>query len=256
MGGGYVVIDLRDEVAIVTGASRGLGKEMALALSRAGAQVAVVSRNVDQLKECVREIERAGGRGLAVRCDVADAEQVARMVDEVRRAFGRIDILVNNAGIAVDKEVTDITVDEFSAMVATNVYGPFLCTRAVGPYMIERRKGKVINIASIAGIIGLRSLACYGATKGAVIQLTRGLAVEWARYGITVNAICPGYIETGINEVFLSNEQLRKKVVDRIPLRRIGLPEEIAGLVVFLASKAADYITGHVLVADGGQTVS
>lgn len=249
-------IDLGGRVAIVTGASRGLGEAVTLALTLAGAHVVAIARDSAKLADTVAQVEERGGTASSVCCDVTDEVAVDEAVAEIVARHGRIDILVNNAGIAIVESVVDMSLDNFQAMMATNVTGSFLMARAVGRSMIDQGGGKIINIGSIDAIVGAAGLVGYCASKGAVVQLTRGLAVEWARHNIQVNCLCPGYFVTDINRDDLEDELLRRKVLARIPQRRFGELNELVHWVTFLSSPASDYTTGQVLVVDGGQSAN
>ena len=244
---------LDGKVAWVTGASRGLGRAMAVALAEAGADLVLSARTVVDLEGTASEVKRLGRQALAVQADVtrkADADAVvARAIGE----FDRIDILVNNAGIAPVKTLVETEEADWDAVINTNVRGPYLSTRAVGPHLIARKAGKVINMASVLSFVGEPMVVPYGTSKGAILQFTRGLAVEWARYNIQVNAICPGYFQTAMNEEFLASEEGRAYLNRWVPMRRAGRPAELGPAVVFLASAASDFITGAHLVIDGGQ---
>lgn len=252
----FDLLKLNEKVALVTGAGRGLGKAIALALADAGSDLICIGRTKAQIEETCAEAEKTGRKAIAVPTDVTSSESVNKMCLHGLAEFGRIDILVNNAGFAIEKPFCEISDEEWDRVINTNLRGAFYCTRAVGRQMIERREGKIINISSIMGIRGYQNFASYCVSKAGIIQLTRTLALEWARYKIHVNAIAPGIFLTSFNERAFTNEQIRDMVLKRIPFRRFGQPEELGGLVVYLASKASDYITGEVIVFDGGQQVN
>jgi len=238
----------------VTGGARGLGAAAAWALAEAGADVALLARSNDQVVATAREIEEAHGRkALAVECDVADEASVEEAASLVLAAFGRVDVLVNNAGMAHVSPLLDLDLAQLRRVLDVNVIGTFLCARAFGAHMVAQRKGSVINVASVAGLGGEADLTAYCASKGAVIAFTKALAVEWARHNVTVNAIAPGYFRTELNRLALDDVKVGPKIVGGIPLRRVGQPEEIGPLVVYLASDAAAFMTGSVVVLDGGQ---
>lgn len=251
---GTRLFDLTGRVAVVTGAGRGLGRSMALALAAAGADVVVSSRTAGDL-ESLREEINALGRGcqpITADCTVeADCE---RLVSGAQEAFGRLDILVNNAGINIRKPVLELAAEEFRSVLATNLDGYFLCGRAAGRAMVAQGSGKVINISSIMGRVVLATQAAYASSKGAIEQLTKVMAVEWAEAGVQVNAIAPTYFETELTRPLFEDAARHDLIVERTPMRRWGQPHELAGAVIFLASGASDYVTGHTLVVDGGWT--
>jgi len=247
-------LSLDGKVAVVTGAGRGLGQACALTLAEAGADLALVARSSDQLEETARLVKEHGRRALIVPADVTDEDAVEAVAAEVVERFGRVDILVNNAGMAHVAPLLELTLQDLRQVMDVNVIGAFLCTRAFGAHMVAQRKGVIINIASVAGINGEPELTAYCASKGALIAFTRALAVEWARHGVTVNAIAPGYFRTDLNKQALDDVKVGPKIVAHIPLRRVGQPEELGPLVVYLASDAAAFMTGSVVVLDGGQT--
>ncbi len=245
-------VDLSDNTAIVTGASQGLGRAMAIALAANGAKVACVARNAEKLADAVAEIEAAGGQAEAMACDVTDRESVDRLVDDVAEKWGKLDILVNNAGITRDGLLPRMTDDDWDSVINTNLRGTFLFTRAASRYMMRARYGRVINISSISGLIGNPGQTNYSASKAAVIALARSLSRELAGRKVTVNAVAPGFIESEMTEVL--GEMVIAEAKKRIPAKRLGTPEDVAAAVLFLASPAAAYITGQVLTVDGGMT--
>jgi len=249
------LFDLQGRVAIVTGGSMGLGKQMAEALADAGADLALCARKVEKCEETAAEISRSTGKGvMALKCDVSDAGEVQKMVDAVVEKFGRIDILVNNAGIAWVGSPEKIPVPDWEKVLKVNVTGVFLCSQAVGRVMIEQKQGKIINIASVAGLAGISErildTISYNTSKGAVVNFTRDLAVKWAKYNINVNAIAPGFFPSHMTEWVIENRS--QALLEAIPLGRCGGEDDLRGVVVFLASRASDYITGEVIRADGG----
>jgi len=244
---------LDEKVAWVTGASRGLGRAMAVALAEAGADLVLSARTVVDLEGTASEVKRLGRRAVAVQADVTRKADADAVVAKAIAEFDRIDILVNNAGIAPVKTLVETEEADWEAVINTNVRGPYLSTRAVGPHLIARKAGKVINIASVLSFVGEPMVVPYAASKGAILQFTRGLAVEWARYNIQVNAICPGYFSTTMNQEFLASDEGRAYLNRWVPMRRAGRPEELGPAVVFLASAASDFITGAHVVIDGGQ---
>ncbi len=248
---------LDGKTAVVTGGGRGLGQYMAEALSDAGANVVLCSRKKEALEEVKVGIEARGGKALALACDVTDPEDVNQVVEEIEESFGPIDVLVNNSGATWGAPTVEMPLDKFDLVVGVNVRGTFLMSQAVGRRMIERGEGgRIVNIASIAGLLGghpdyMQTIG-YNASKGAVISMTRDLATTWARYGINVNAIAPGWFPTKMSGGLI--EQHEEKMLEGIPLHRFGNPEDIKGLVLLLASPAGAYITGQTLIVDGGAT--
>ena len=249
------LFELRGQVALVTGASKGLGRSMSMALAEAGADVVMVARGPVKLAEAEKEVADMGVRTLAIAADVTVAEDVEKMVGKALAKFGKIDILVNNVGTYTGKPIVESTTEEWLDMINTNLTTTYLCCRTVGKHMIERKRGKVVNMAAAIGALGARNASAYCASKGGVIQLTRALAVEWAKYGITVNAIAPGTMETEITKKMLEDPKVRKAVEGKIPMKRIGYPSDLAGAVIFLSASGSDYITGQTMFVDGGFSV-
>lgn len=245
---------LDGKVCIVTGASRGLGRAMAVALAEAGADVVVTARSEQALVETANAIAERGRRSLAVPCDVHDSKSVAAMVERALGEFESIDVLVNNAGGGDMKPLVEMTEEEWLRIVDLNVNSMFRLCKAVGPNMISRGKGKVINMSSMYGLVGEKNVTAYCASKGAIIQFTRALALEWAQHNIQVTALAPGYIYTERTSRVFDDPRLSAMLTSRVPLGRIGQPEELGPLVVYLASDASDFMTGSVIVIDGGQT--
>lgn len=245
-------MNLKNKVAIVTGSRRGIGKAIALALAKAGANVVVSDINIDDCNKVVEEIKDINGNALAVKADVSNPEDVSKMINLTTEKFGKVDILVNNAGIYMQKSLTDVTEQDFDRILDINLKGVFLCSKAAVPEMIKQGKGKIINIASIAGQVGFANSSAYCASKGGIINMTRELALELGQYKINVNAIGPGVIETPMTKDLLEDKATKETLLANIPLNRIGKPEDIANAALFLASDNSDYITGITLFVDGG----
>lgn len=244
---------LNGKVAWVTGASRGIGKAIALGMAGAGADVVLSARNADTLAPVAREIEEAlpGRRTLCLPLDVSKVDTFAPAMEEVLAKMGHIDILVNNAGANIRKESMQYTPDEWDQVLDTNLKGAFFLTQTVGKHLIEQGSGKILNIGSMSAYLGLPTISAYTASKAAIQQLTRLLAVEWAEHNIQVNAIAPGWISTELTAAIRETPRYQW-VLNRTPAGRFGEPEELAGAAVFLCSPAADFITGHVIAVDGG----
>ncbi|MEK6709205.1 MAG: glucose 1-dehydrogenase, partial [Nitrospinota bacterium] len=246
------MFDLTGKIALVTGGGTGLGRAMALALAEAGADVAVAARRREKLEETAGAIRSLGRRAAAVGLDLTDPADVARAVAEAEGALGPIGILVNNSGVSGEGWAAELPLERWEEVMATNLRGAFLMCQAVGRGMIGRGSGGIVNVASVAGMIGVRMLAAYTSSKGGLIQLTRTLALEWARHGVRVNALAPGYFLTDLNRAHFSTEAGERMVRNHIPMGRLGQPSELAGAVVFLASEASSFMTGAVLTVDGG----
>ncbi|HEV8683335.1 MAG TPA: SDR family NAD(P)-dependent oxidoreductase [Actinomycetota bacterium] len=249
--------ELEGKVALVTGGSRGIGRAIALAFAQAGADVMLAARGREELEAATKEVEAEGRRALAVPTDVTDPEQVRSLVDRAAEEMGTIDILVNNAGGAPFLSTVDsIREDGFEKYLRLNFTSAFYCTKAVAPLLLEKRAGCVINVASVAGLTASPGLTYYGAAKAALINFTRTVAREWASSGIRVNAIAPGWIETDLNVGARQDPNFYETIRSSIPMGRWGRSEEVATVARFLASDAASFITGAVIVVDGGQTLS
>ncbi|MET0740487.1 MAG: SDR family NAD(P)-dependent oxidoreductase [Candidatus Nanopelagicales bacterium] len=249
--------DLTDRTALVTGASRGIGRAIALAYAAAGADVALLARDANRLAEVAAEVEGRGRNALVLTCDVTDDAALSTATDDAYEAFGRVDVLVNNAGgNNFMSPFTDLRMSGWDKVMRLNLDSTVRLSQIVGRRMVEARGGSVINVASVAGIGASPLMAHYGAAKAAVVSLTRTLAIEWAWAGVRVNALVPGWIETDLTDFARQHEEIGQGMIGRVPMQRWGRDEEIAGPAVFLASDAASFITGHTLVVDGGLTVN
>lgn len=244
--------DLSGKIAIVTGASRGLGQYFGRALARAGADLVITSRNPDSLVPFKAEIEALGRNALPVQLEVRDYDSIQKMVERALDEYGKIDILVNNAGCNIRKRAIDVTWDDWNLVLETNLRGSFFVAQAVARTMVPRRYGRIINIGSVTCVFGYLGLAPYCASRGGIKQLTMSLADDWGMYGITVNCLAPGWFKTAQSTVLYENKEWVEYICDRIPLKRPGQPNDLDGAVVFLASDASEYITGQTLLVDGG----
>lgn len=246
------LFDLTGRVALVTGTSRGLGQYFARALARAGADLILTSRNRESLADFENEIRGLGRRAVSLELDVRDHASIVRMAADAEAAFRRVDILVNNAGCNVRKPALDVTWDDWNLVIDTNLRGSFFVAQAIARGMIARGYGRIVNIGSVTSVFGYAGLAPYGASRGGIRQLTMGLADDWGPHGITVNCLAPGWFQTKQNQVMYEDQEWVDYLTERIPLRRPGLPNDLDGAVVFLASEASRYVTGQTLLVDGG----
>ncbi|GAA4405098.1 SDR family oxidoreductase [Nibrella viscosa] len=247
--------DVNGQVALVTGAAKGIGRACAVALAEAGAHLILGLRDRNTGDELAEEIRQMGRAVLPVQMNTAHLTEIREAVDAGYRHFGRIDILVNNAGIGFPAKAEDVTEEDFDYTLAVNLKGTFFTAQAVAKIMMQQRRGRIINIGSQAGFVALPTESVYCMTKAGISHLTKCLALEWAPYNITVNAVAPTFIETPGTRKWLDDEAFRASVRQRIPLGRIGQPAEVAAPVVFLASPAASLITGETLMIDGGWTI-
>jgi NAD(P)-dependent dehydrogenase (short-subunit alcohol dehydrogenase family) len=250
--------NFKNKIVVVTGGSRGIGRSIAVAFGEAGANVVVAARKVDLLKSVVDEIHARGGDGFYVECDLTRDETIYGLVERSVDRYGRIDVLVNNAGIGPwVKKSEEVSKEMWEEVLQVNLMAPFLLCREAGKIMMTNNWGRIINVASVGGAIALPRQIAYCAAKGALIQMTRVLAIEWAgKYNITVNAIAPGYITTDLTAEMRASEKISKNLLQRTPRRRFGKPDEIAGAALYLASESASYTTGSVLYIDGGWLAS
>ena len=246
---------LDGQVALITGSARGIGKACALALAQAGADIILGLKNKNSAQALVKQIQKLGREVLPIQMDAMQLQEILEGVQAGVQHFKHIDILVNNAGIGVPNPAEQVTEKDFDETLAVNLKGTFFTAQAVGKVMIKQRHGRIINLSSQAGFVALPSESVYCMTKAAISHLTKCLALEWAPYNITVNAVAPTFIETPGTKKWLDNKTFRTSVEKRIPLGRIGNPMEVAGPVLFLASPAASLITGETLMVDGGWTI-
>ena len=247
---------LAGKVAVVTGASRGLGRALAVALAGAGAAVVLAARSRPHLEESAHAVERAGGRAIAMTADVSRYADVEAVMDRAVVELGRLDIVVNNSGVARVAPLAELSPDDWQAVVSVNLTGVFHGCRAAARHLIGQRSGKVINLASVLGAVGLPGYTAYAASKGGVMALTRTLGVEWARHNIQVNAIAPGWFVTDMNAAAFADPRIHERLLGDVPARRTGRLEEIGPLAVYLASAASDFMTGQTIFLDGGHSAA
>jgi gluconate 5-dehydrogenase len=248
--------DLTGKFALVTGASRGLGRSFALTLARAGADVAVTSRTLGSLDDTRKQIEGLGRRCLPLALDVREQASIKAAVDAAQRAFGRLDILVNNAGCNIRKPALEVTWEDWNTILDTNLRGPFFVAQAVARHMVGQGGGRIVNIGSVTSVAGYAGLGPYGASRGGIKQLTMSLAADWGPHGITVNCLAPGWFKTAQNAVMYEDADWVRYLSDKIPLRRPGATDDLDGALVFLASEASRYVSGQTLLVDGGISVN
>ena len=247
--------DLSGKVAIVTGAGRGMGYHIALALARYGADLVVCSRTVSELEKVGAQIEKLGRRVLIQKMDVTNIPEIHSMVEAAVKTFGRIDLLVNNAGLNIPQWAEEVTEEAWDRVFDINLKGTFFCAQAVGKVMIRQKRGKIINISSQSGSVGLIMRSAYCASKGGLNLLTKVLALEWAKHNILVNAIAPTFLETPMTKPMLEKKEFHDYVMGNILLGRLAKFEDVTGAVIYLASEASNMVTGHVLLIDGGWTI-
>jgi len=244
--------DLSGKVAIVTGASRGLGQYFGRALAKAGADLVITSRNIDALQDFKAEIEALGRKAFPVALDVRDYDSIQRMVTLTIEAYGKIDILINNAGCNIRKPALEITWEDWNTVLDTNLRGSFFVAQGVAREMIPQKYGRIINIGSVTSVFGYAGITPYCASRGGVKQMTMSLADDWGIYGLTVNCLAPGWFKTDQNKILYEDREWVTYICDRIPLKRPGEPGDLEGTVVFLASDASAYLTGQTILVDGG----
>lgn len=249
------MFESKGKMVLITGATKGIGAGIAEAFAQNGADVVIVSRNQAECEAVSEDLsQRFGVRAYAHSCDVTKLSSIETLVSDTVKKFGRIDVLVNNAGVAVTKPAVDLTEEDWDKVLNTNLKGVFFLSQAVGKAMIERKAGKVINVASMFGLVGDKGILPYLASKGGVLQMTKGLALEWAKYNIQVNAVAPGYVITALNGKMLNTDAVREKIFAKTPMRRYAESKEVASTVLYLASDEASYVTGSVYSVDGGWT--
>lgn len=244
-------MELKNKVAIVTGSAEGIGKAIAAAFIEEGAKVVIADINYKKATETANEF---GNNAYAVKVDVTDSAQVKNMVKDSLDHFKKIDILVNNAGLNIRRPSTDVSQEDWDTVLNTNLKGSFFCAQAAAKEMIKRKHGRIINVGSCTCVFGMEGIAPYTASRGAILSMTRSLAAEWGKFGITVNVLAPGWFKTAQNAVLYENKEWVDYITERIPLNRPGQPHDLDGTVIFLASDASEYITGQIILVDGGFT--
>jgi NAD(P)-dependent dehydrogenase (short-subunit alcohol dehydrogenase family) len=249
---GHPLLELTDKTAVVIGGTSGIGLALSRGLAQAGANVVPTGRRVEQVRTAASVVESLGRRSLATTCDVTDNSSLEHLLHVVCTAFGSVEILVNCAGRTKRMPTLDVPETDWDAIIETNLTGTFRACRVFGRHMVERGYGRIINIGSLSSFVGLYEVAAYSASKGAVASLTKALAVEWAKFGVCVNALVPGVLRTDLNAALLDGTDRGREFLLRTPMKRFGQLDELAGATVFLASNAASFVTGHLLVVDGG----
>jgi len=248
-------IDLKEKVAIITGAGKGIGRDIALALADSGAKVAIMSRTESDLDKLAQEIKQLGSEALVVPMDIQKTEEIYEAVNKTLKYFSKIDILVNNAGVMILKKAVDFTEDIWNQMVDTNLKGTFFMSQAVAKKaMIPQKNGKIINISSQLAFVGNYERSIYCSTKGGILQMTRALAIEWSDYDIHVNSVAPGYTKTEMTKGLLEDETKYQQIVSMIPLRRVAETSDVSAAVLYLASDYSNFVTGQTIIIDGGYT--
>ncbi len=249
------LFNLKGKIAIITGGSKGIGKDLAKLLAQAGANIALIARNKKQLEEAAHEIEQTGVNVLPVSFDLTKVEDTPNVIEDIYNHFGKIDILINNAGINVAKPAVELSSQDWDTVLDINLKSVFFTSQAVGKFMINQKKGKIINMSSQMAFVGYYKRAAYSSSKGGLTQLTKALSIEWAPYQINVNAIAPTFIETPMTKSMFEDENFKLEVLNRIPLGRLAKTEDLFGGVLYLASHCSDMMTGQTLVVDGDWTV-
>lgn len=250
------LFDLTGKIALVTGGYDGIGRSIAEGLAEAGSHIVICARNYERCLETCKKIEAFGVKALPIQCDVTKSDDVKHLVHRIVKELGGIDILVNNAGIeGKERPFIEMEEEEWDEIIDINLKGVFLCSKEVGKEMIMKGGGKIINVASITAFVAMENVSAYCASKGGLVQLTRAMALELAKYNIQVNAICPGYFSTPMSRRLYPPEIWERIVQRKVPMRRIGVPEELKGTAIYLASKATDFMTGACVVVDGGQMI-
>jgi NAD(P)-dependent dehydrogenase (short-subunit alcohol dehydrogenase family) len=250
------IFDLRGKVAIVTGGYSGIGKGISEGLAEAGCDVVICARNYRRCVDACEKIKKLGVRTLPIRCDVTKRDEVENLIHQTVKEMGGINVLVNNAGVeGKEKPSVDMSEQEWDEIIDTNLKGAFLCSKTVAKEMVKQRAGKIINVASITAFIAMGNVSAYCASKGGVVQLTKAMALEFAKDNIQVNAICPGYFSTPMSRRLYGPEMWKRIIRKKVPMGRIGKPEEIKGTAIYLASRATDFMTGSCIVIDGGQLI-
>lgn len=249
------LFDLSGKTAIITGASKGIGKEFSLLLAENGVNVVLIARNSNELEKVKIQVEKSNGKAITLPMDLTETEKISEAVKEVYKQFGSIDILVNNAGVNIAKPAEEVTAADWDKVMDLNLKSTFFITQAVGKYMKEQKKGKVINISSQMAFVGYFDRSAYSTSKGGLTQLTKALAIEWAEHNINVNAIAPTFIETEMTKRMFEDAAFKNEVLSRIPLKKLSKEQDLFGALIYLSSNASNMVTGHTVIVDGGWTV-